>query len=245
MPTVGVIKPSTRPGKAEELVAILPPEIRLEHGGCRIADNTRAELERSFADFDAEVARMAALKVDLIHPAGVPFLLLGRKKEKEMLERGEERFGIPVFTNSMSQVNAAKAFGVRRLVAASYFPGELNDAFAAYLEQAGFEVLESLGLEGVPFMEVPKVTAAAMRAFLDGLMRRNPGAEAIYLIGPAWRVSLDMIEEVEAGYSIPVIHHVPAQSWEIQRRLGFRRPVQGYGRLTRELPVLPATPASG
>jgi maleate cis-trans isomerase len=45
-----------------------------------------------------------------------------------------------------------------------------------------------------------------------------------------------MLDELERDYGIPVIHHVPAQSWEIQKRLGFRSPVQGYGRLIREMP---------
>lgn len=244
MLTVGVIKPSTRPGKAEDLVALLPPEIRLEHGSCRIAQGTRAELERSFADFDAEVARMAGLRVNLIHPAGVPFLLLGYEGERDRVDRWEQRFGIPVFTNGMSQINAARAFDARRLVAASYFPGELNGAFGAYLEQAGFQVLESAGME-LPFQEVPRVPGGVVRDFLEGLWRRNPGADALYLIGPAWRATLAMIDELETAFGMPVIHHVPAQSWEIQRRLGFRRPVQGYGRLMRELPGCPPNRASG
>lgn len=244
MPTVGVIKPSTRPGKAEDLAAMLPSEIRLEHGNCRIAQGTRAELERSFADFDAEVARMAALRVDLIHTAGVPFLLLGPERERERVEGWEQRFGIPVFTNGMSQVNAARAFDARRLIAASYFPGELNDTFGAYLERAGFQVLESAGME-IPFQEVPRVPAGVVRNFLEGLCRRNPHADALYLIGPAWRPTLDMIDDLETAFGMPVIHHVPAQSWEIQRRLGFRRPVQGYGRLMRELPECSPKRASG
>src|SRR5436190_22416587 len=87
MPRVGVIKPGTRPGRAEELVMMLPKEIELEHAGCRIANGTRQELEQSFADFEMKVAEMAALKVDLIHPAGVPFLLLGYEGERALVSK--------------------------------------------------------------------------------------------------------------------------------------------------------------
>ena len=111
MPTVGVIKPSTRPGRAEELVMMLPKEIELAHAGCRIARGTREELERSFADFEEKVAEMAALRVDLIHPAGVPFLLLGRDGERSLVSKWESQHGIPIFTNGVSQVNALKPSG--------------------------------------------------------------------------------------------------------------------------------------
>ena len=236
MPKVGVIKPSTRPGRAEELVMMLPAEITLAHAGCRITRGTREELERSFADFEQKVAEMAALRVDLIHPAGVPFLLLGRDGERTLVSRWETEHGIPIFTNGMSQVNALNAFAAKRIIAASYFPAEINASFGRYLAEAGFEVLEIAGFD-VPFEDAPKADAAALRTFFDALHRRHRrDADALYLIGPAWRATLGMLDDLEGAYGIPAIHHVPAQSWEIQRRLGFRCPVQGYGRLIREMP---------
>jgi len=236
MPTVGVIKPSTRPGRAEELVMILPKEIELAHAGCRIARGTRAELEQSFADFEEKVAEMARLGVDLIHPAGVPFLLLGREGEQALVKKWEDAHNIPVFTNGMSQVNALNAFAAKRIIAASYFPAEINVSFATYLTEAGFEVLEIVGFE-VPFEDAPKVDAGTLRTFFDALHRRHHhDADALYLIGPAWRATLGMLDELERAYGIPVVHHVPAQSWEIQKRLNFRCPVHGYGRLVREMP---------
>ena len=235
MPRVGVIKPSTRPGRAEELVMMLPEEIELEHAGCHIANGTRQELEQSFADFETKVAEMAALKVDLIHPAGVPFLLLGYQGERALVSKWENVHKIPIFTNGMSQVNALNAFGTKRIIAASYFPAEINVLFAKYLTEAGFEVLEIVGFD-VPFQDAPKVEAGALRTFFDALRRRHRDAEALYLVGPAWRATLGMLDELEQDYGIPVIHHVPAQSWEIQKRLGFHCPVRGYGRLIREMP---------
>ncbi len=237
MPTVGVIKPSTRPGRAEELVMMLPKEIELAHAGCNIARGTREELEKSFADFEAKVAEMAALGVDLIHPAGVPFLLLGWDGERALVEKWENQHRIPIFTNGMSQVNALNAFVAKRIIAASYFQAaDINVSFAKYLTEAGFEVLEIVGFD-IDFREVPKLKAEVIRSFFDALYARHRrDADAFYLIGPAWRATLDMLGDLERDYGIPVIHHVPAQSWEIQKRLGFRQPVQGYGRLIGEMP---------
>lgn len=235
MPVVGVIKPSTRPGRAEDLVAILPPEIELEHANCAIDNGTLQELENSFKDFERNIEIMADLKVDLIHTAGVPFMLLGREGEARLIESWQ-RHGIAVFTNSMAQVAALEAFGVQRIVSASYFPPESNLVFARYLEDAGFTVLDN-GWVDTDFKSVPKLKAETLRTFFDALWAPHAKeAEALYLIGPAWRESLFMIEDLEAAYGVPVIHHIPAQSWEMQRRFGLSVPVTGYGRLVREMP---------
>lgn len=236
MPTVGVIKPSTRPGRAEELVAILPAEIKLEHAQCNIDQGTMEELKRSFSDFEARVADMAALDVDLIHTAGVPFLLLGPDGELELVRKWEKEYKKPVFTNGMSQVNALRAFNAKRVVSTSYFAADINQHFANYLSDAGFEVLATANYD-VPFQQVPKVSAPVLKEFFDSLFLPHKGkADAFYLVGPAWRASLEMIDDLEEAYGVPVIHHVPCQSWEIQKRLGFRQTFEGYGRLMREMP---------
>jgi len=101
---------------------------------------------------------------------------------------------------------------------------EVNVGFAKYLTEAGFEVLNIAGYK-VPFKDVPLLEAHVIRKFLDGLFLPHQGkVDAFYLIGPAWRATLGMIEELEEAYGVPVIHHVPAQSWEMQRLLGFRQP---------------------
>jgi maleate isomerase len=232
--TVGIIKPSTRPGKAEELAAILPEGIAMEHANLSVSAGTREQLERAIHEYDAKIEAMVALGVDLVHAAGVSPLLLGYRGEQELVRGWEQRYGRPVFTNGMSQVNALRAFKAKRVVGVSYFPGEINRDFAHYLEEAGFEVLEMTGME-VAFQEVPRVPPPTVRQFIDACVARHRDADALYMLGPAWR-TLDMVESLESAHGMPVIHHIPAQSWEIQRRSGLRRPVKGYGRLVAELP---------
>jgi maleate cis-trans isomerase len=60
-------------------------------------------------------------------------------------------------------------------------------------------------------------------------------AEGIYILDPAWR-TLDIIEMLEQDLEVPVVHHLPAQAWEIMKRLHVRERRQGLGRLLREMP---------
>lgn len=236
--TIGIIKPSTRPGRAEELMVMLPPDIDLYQTNLEISNGTRAEVEQGLIDIEAKVADMAAHKVDLIHPAGVPPLLLGYEGEQALVRRWEKQYGIPVFTNGQSQIDALRAFGAKRVVAASYFRGDINKEFAAYIESAGFEVLGIQGMD-VDFQAVPQLEASVIHDFIKAQFDPHRGkADAVYLVGPAWRRSLDIVEEMEQEFGVPVIHHVPCQSWAIQRILKLHFPVQGYGRLIRELPGL-------
>jgi maleate cis-trans isomerase len=123
---------------------------------------------------------------------------------------------------------------VKSIVGASYFPAELNRMFADYFRQAGIEVR---ALEGVPveFAKVQTLSSTEIYRFIKKMFFAHPGAEVIYILGPAWR-TLDIIELLEQDLDVPVVHHLPAQAWEIQKRLHVRERHQGLGRLLREMP---------
>ena len=94
-------------------------------------------------------------------------------------------------------------------------------------------------MEGMdaPFHEVPNIPPTEIAEHLKQSFRRHPGAEALYLLGSAWKV-LDVLEDIEQSVGVPVIYPLTARSWETQLRLGFREPIPGYGRLLSEMPDL-------
>jgi maleate cis-trans isomerase len=131
-----------------------------------------------------------------------------------------------------------RALGMRRVVGVTYFAGAINDMFARYFTEAGFEMLAMEGI-AVPFEGVGRLASrdvydAAVKAF-----RRASGADGVYLLGSGWRV-LDVIDPLERELGVPVLHAVAARVWAVQQRLGVREPRSGYGRLLAELPA-PAT----
>lgn len=237
MPLVGLISPAGRISAEMQLRRVLPQAIEIVEESLHIKAGTESELEEAIPRYEEAIGRLAAAGAVLVHPAGAPPLLLGYDGERELMERLERRYGVPIFTNGMSQVNALRALGARRILGLTYFPPNLNRRFARYYAEAGFEVLAMAGLD-VPFPEVPRLEPAAIRAFIRSESRKHPGAEALYLLGPAWP-TLDLIAALEEELGIPLVHHVPAQSWEMQRRLGLRRSYDGFGRLMKELPRLP------
>lgn len=238
--TVGVVKPTYRPGSLEEFMRLLPDGISVIPLFLGIRRGTREEFGAVLDTVERKVAELAEIGVDLIHPEGAPpFMVLGHAGERAKVDEWEKRFGIPVVTAGQTQVEAMRALGLRRIVGATYFTGELNDVFARYFTDAGFDVLAMDGL-AVPFADVGRLASREVYALArDAFLRHGP-ADGIYLLGSGWRC-LDIVEPLEQDLGVPVVHAVPARVWAIEHRLHVRQPVRGYGRLLAELP--PPVPA--
>lgn len=232
---VGCIKPTMRPGSIEDLIRILPEGIGVIPLFLDVQKGSKEEFDRGVALYEPQIARLAEKKVDLIHPEGAPpFMLLGHQGEAALIAEWERKYGVPVFTSGTNHIRALKALGARRFVGASYFRGDVNDSFARYFTEAGFDVLAMEGID-VAFDDAGALSPQTVYAHVKKTFLDHRGkAEAIYLLGSGWRV-MDIIETLEQDLGVPVVHPVPARCWEIQRRLVINQPVKGYGRLLAEM----------
>ncbi len=234
--TVGVVKPTYRPGSLEEFIRLLPEGIGVIPLFLDIRRGTTEEFARQVDLVEERVARLAEIGVDLIHPEGAPaFMVMGARRERERVDAWQQRFGIPIVTAPQTQVEALRALEVRRMIGVTYFRGELNDIFAGYFREAGFDVLEMDGIE-VPFDAVGKLSSSVVYACARKAYLRHGDADGVYLLGSGWR-TLDVIEPLEQDLGVPVLHAIPARVWAVQHRLHVRQPRNGYGRLLAELPA--------
>jgi maleate isomerase len=231
---LGCIKPTMRPGSLEELIRMLPEGIGVIPLFLGIKEGTTDEFKRAVTPFEPLVAQLAELGCDLIHPEGAPpFMLLGHKGEADVLKKWEKKYKVPLFTSGTNHVRALKALKAKRVVGATYFTGKINDLFANYFVEAGFDML---GMEGIdaPFDKIGHLSSHEVYAHVKRVFLKHRKADAIYLLGSGWRV-LPIIDLLEQDLGVPVVHPVPARCWEIQHRLSIRQPVSGYGRLLAEM----------
>jgi len=234
--TVGLIKPAKRPGSLEEVIRLLPRGIGVIPLFANIRQGLRAEFEPLAAEYESKLAELVADGVDVVHAEGAPpFMIHGCAAERKLMERWESTYGVPVFTSGMNQVAALRALGVKRMIGVTYFHDEMNPLFARYFVDSGFDVLEMVAMD-VAFDQVHVVSALEVYRFIRGVFVANPGAEGIYMMGPGWLSSMDMIDVMERDFGVPVVHPIPAECWEIQKRLNVRQPTSGYGRLLAEMP---------
>lgn len=244
--TVGIVRPTQRMGGFEDLQRMLPPGIRLIPLCLDVRRGALDEFKAAIPAYEAKVAELAGMGVDVVNPSGAPpFMVLGYRNEQALIRKWEAAYKTRIFTSGTTHVDALRAFDVKRFVGATYFRGDINRIYADYFADAGFDCLAMAGMD-VDFAKVPELPSADVARFVENEVRKHPTAEAIYMLGAAWR-TLDIIEPLEREFGIPVIHALPAQSWDIQRHLGLHQPVQGFGRLVAELPagaIMAARPAA-
>jgi maleate cis-trans isomerase len=184
---------------------------------------------------EPKVAELAALEDDVIHPEGAPpFMVHGYGGEQAIVNRWENKYGVPILTAGQTQVQALRTLDVQKLVGVTYFSGAINGIFARYFEDAGFTVLAMEGMD-VPFADVGRLASTEVYAHTRKAFLKHPDADGIYMLGSGWRC-LDILEPLEQDLEIPVVHPVPARVWALQRQLHVRQPVLGYGRLLETMP---------
>jgi maleate cis-trans isomerase len=234
--TVGVVKPTYESGSLVEFIRLLPEGV----GAIPVYIGIKHHTERGYLDaletYHQRVAELAAIGVDLMHPeGGPPFMVRGYKSEQEIVGKWEEQYKIPIFTSGMTQTAALRALGINKFVGCTYFrDNKLNDLFTRYFTDAGFEVFAMEGMDTSP-EEAKNLSAETIYHHLKRSFLKYPDAQGIYLLGSgAWRVTDVIAAEEDVG--VPVIHPVAARAWYVQKQLRVRQPVEGAGRLLRELP---------
>jgi maleate isomerase len=232
---VGLIKPTTRPGSLEEFIRLMPEGVGVIPLFVGFRRGDEDEFRGALEAYEERVRELADLKVDLIHPEGAPpFMVHGYEGERRVVERWQEKYATPVVTAGMTQVEALRALGARKVLGATYFTGKINDTFARYFTDAGFAIVAMEGMS-VAFEDVGKLSGEEVYAHIRRAFLRHPGAEAIYMLGSGWR-TLPIIQMLEQDLGVPVVHAVTARVWAIQKRLHIRQPVKGFGALLEKMP---------
>jgi maleate cis-trans isomerase len=234
--TVGVVKPTYGSGSLVEFIRLLPEGVGVIPMYAGIKEHTERGYLQALETYNEQVAELARIGVDLMHPeGGPPFMVRGYKSEQEIVQQWEAQYKVPIFTSGMTQTEALRALGIKKFVGCTYYRDhQLNDLFTRYFTDAGFEVLAMEGMDTSPG-EADHLSPQEIYSHLKRSFLKHPTAQGIYLLGSgAWRV-VDVIP-VEDDLEIPVVHPVAARVWYIQKRLHVRQPVQNAGRLLAELP---------
>src|SRR5437660_10755986 len=101
-----------------------------------------------------------------------------------------------MFPSGSNHVGPRKALKVKRCVGATYLTGPINDVFAKYFVEAGFDVLAMEGIS-VPFDQIGQLSSHEVYAHVKrAFLKHRKSAQAIYLLGSGWR-GLPVVDLVE------------------------------------------------
>jgi maleate cis-trans isomerase len=232
---VGVVKPTYKSGSLVDFIRLLPDGVGVVPLFIGAQEHTEDEYLRAMDIYHQRVAELARIGVDLIHPeGGPPFMVRGYAAETDLVKCWEDKYGVPVVTTGMSHAEALRAAGINRFLGLTPYQDTLNEKFAAYFTNAGFDVA---AMEGIPirFSDRYKLSREEIYAHLKTAFLNRPDVDGIYLLSPgAWRVT-DVID-AEQDLNVPIIHPVAAGVWSVLKRLRVRHPIKGFGRLLEQFP---------
>jgi maleate isomerase len=233
--TIGLIKPTFRPGPLEAFIRLLPEGVCVIPRYVGLRSGTEKEFQEAQSMIDQRVGELAALKADLALLQGAPpFMLLGLDFDKANTSRLEKKHGIAVVSSTRAQIDALRALRVRRLVGLTYFSDELNAQFREFFEAAGTSVAAMEGIH-VPFSDVGKIPLEVIAERAREVFLTAGGGDCLYLLGGGWDC-LGAVTALEREINTTVLANVPADLWVCLKRLNVRERITGYGRLLEDLP---------
>ena len=232
---VGLVKPTYRPGSMESFIKLMPEGVGFipAHAGVR-AGNEK-ELQEALTVAEKKVARLAELGADVVMIMGAPpTMVRGHGADRQIADSLTTKYKIPVTVATIAQVDAFRALGMKKLVGVTYFQDDMNQRFAKFLEDDGFEVKAMEGIE-VPFKDAGKLAPEAIYNFAKKVFLDSGKADGIYMLGAGWH-NLPVIEMLEKDLRTTVLSSIPAQVWATKKILNLNEPLPGYGRLLAEMP---------
>ncbi len=146
----------------------------------------------------------------------------------------QTRPGVPV-TNPLTAAFAAfESLEAKRISVLTPYTEAVNAEVAAQFESNGYQVLN---IAGFGFEDDTAMTFISPRDIADAAIEFcDPRADLLFISCTALRASL-VLGQIEERLGKPVVSSNQALAWHSLQLLNYPHPVDGFGRLLRQLPV--------
>lgn len=231
---IGMLVPSVNTVCESDFHRMAPPGVTCHAARIRNSRGDREDTLAMLGHVERATDELASAHVGVVSfvcTAGS--FVEGLGGERELRARIERIAGVPAVTTAGSAAEALRCLGVRRIVLATPYVQELNEAEVRFLAEHGFEVLreQGMGIDDAFSIAVP--SAQDVYRFVRERVW-HPKAEAVF-ISCTNLCALDAIAPLESDLGVPVVTSNQATFWAALRVLGCGNPVRGFGRLL-ELP---------
>lgn len=232
---VGMIRPTMRPGSLEEGIRLLPEGIGVIPLFLGVYGGSESGFRKAVDAYEPLLDQLAEQEVDLISAGGEPpFMMQGVKGEAAMVRRWEKKYKIPILSTGRNAVAALKAIKAKNIIVVRATDWDRRGLIARYFTQAGFKVLGAHSLEAT-WEGISNVSVEQTYAFIKQAVLSHKNCGGVYTMGSINK-GLRVTDMLEQDLGIPIISSAACYPWNIQKALNVRQPVEGYGRLLKELP---------
>ena len=235
---IGVMVPSTNTTFEGDFQMLVPKDVTVHGQRMWLTNDAMGEagMNRMNEDIEVGARTLATANVDVIaYGCTTGSFYKGPGWDQEMLARMEKAGNAPAVAAAPAVAEALRSFGARRISVVTPYPDWNNQQLRKYLEALGFEVLNvdgepraaKSGNQGINDQNPEDVLAFATKMC-------RPEADALLCSCTAWR-SVEAVEEIENRVGKPVVTSNQASAWAAFRKIGLKKPIEGFGRLLRNL----------
>jgi maleate isomerase len=233
MSRIGLLVPSSNTTVEPEFYRALPRGVTLHTARLFLTRIAPEAILDMVAEMENQARLLASAEVDVIVlGATAPSFLKGLGYDRELIQKIESVTGRRATTTSTALIEAIRHFGARRVVLGSAYDARVNAIAKTFLEASGVSVLAMEGLSLVDNLVVGRLSPDTAYDIARQVDRDD--ADAIVLACTNWQ-TMDALERIERDAGKPVISTTQASIWAALRVIGYEQPIEGYGRLLREL----------
>lgn len=233
MGRIGLLVPSSNTTVEPEFYRALPRSVTLHTARLYLTRITPEAILKMVEEMETQARLLASADVDVIVlGATAPSFLKGLGYDRELISKIEAVTGRAATTTSTALVEAIRHIGARRVVLGSAYDDKVNAIAKAFLEASGVEVIAAKGLALVDNLVVGRLSPDT--AYDLACEVNRPEADAIVLSCTNWQ-TMDAVERIERDTGKPVVSTTQASIWAALRAMRHEQPIEGYGRLLREV----------
>ena len=231
---IGYIAPTVMEVVAFDFYRIAPEGIGLVGVTCNIDDWRSEEFEKGLAQISTAAEYLGSREVDYIIHGGGPLVVARGEGFEDAIVRDIERVSrVPATTGVRAGKEGLSAVGARRIAIASPYPPHHDQAMAAYLRSAGFEVALSEGRD-MGFKQMQSLPPSEIYRFARSVIERADDIEALYMPCPQWQ-SAQVVDVLERDTGVTIVAYAHATFFSAFRTLGIKDAITGHGRLLESL----------
>jgi maleate cis-trans isomerase len=236
---IGLLVPSSNSTVEVEFYRTLPQDVSLHVARLPITQVNPESIAGMVDPLEGESKKLASADVDVIVlGAAAPSFLKGMGYDREMSQRIAQASGKPATTASTALLQSLTALGAKRIALGTAYTTRVNDIAIAFLRANGIEVVKTECLGYEDNLEIGRLDVQSARDL--GRRIACPEAQAIAFLCTNWQ-SMAIIERLECDTGLPVLSSTQFSVWAALKAIGYAGRIEGYGRLLREMPALPAS----
>ena len=231
---IGYISPSVIELNAYDFYCIVPDGVGLIAVACMVGGWKEDAYREALGQVEACANELGRRNCDFIIHGGAPLVLSqGKGFETQLVNRLQALTGVPCTTSIVAAMDAFRDLGVSRLAVVDPYPPELNDKVVQYLEAWDFAVASLVSL-GTTFTESSAASIGDIYQAAKKAVKKAGQADAIFIPCANFPV-VDVIEQIETDFRLPVIANITSQLYVAFKAIGMRERINNHGRLMRLL----------